>query len=68
MSNDGSRLSRLELPPESRKLPDQQGPATLGTPALQQPLSGGGLDGDLADIGGVSRRVVHVTITDERPL
>jgi hypothetical protein len=68
MSSDGTRLSRLDLPPESRKLPDPQGPATLGTPALQQPLSGGGLDGDLADIGGVSRRVVHVTITDERPL
>jgi hypothetical protein len=68
LSKDGSRLSRLELPPESRKLPDQQGPAGLGTPLLQQPIPGGGIDGDLADIGGVSRRIVHVTITDERPL
>jgi hypothetical protein len=68
LSKDGSRLSRLELPPESRKLPDQQGPAGLGTPLLQQPIPGGGVDGDLSDIGGVSRRIVHVTITDERPL
>ena len=68
LTKDGSRLSRLELPPESQKLPDQQGPATLGTPLLQQPIAGSGLNGDLADIGGTSRRIVHVTITDERPL
>jgi hypothetical protein len=68
LTKDGSRLSRLELPPESQKLPAQQGPATLGTPLLQQPIAGSGLNGDLADIGGTTRRIVHVTITDERPL
>ncbi|HEX4339725.1 MAG TPA: hypothetical protein VH062_27645 [Polyangiaceae bacterium] len=68
LTPDGTRLSRLELPPESNKLPDQGDPGALGTPLVRQPISGSGLDGDLADIGGISRRVVHVSITDERPL
>ncbi|HVW29103.1 MAG TPA: hypothetical protein VHC69_27245 [Polyangiaceae bacterium] len=68
VSEDGTRLSRLELPKESEKLPDANDPGALGTPMLRQPIPGGGLDGDLADIGGVGRRIVHVTITDERPL
>lgn len=68
LNNDGTRLSRLELPPESNKLPDQSDPGALGTPLLKQPIPGGGIDGDLADIGGVGHRIVHVAITDERPL
>lgn len=68
LSEDGTRLSRLELPKESNKLPDPNSPEVVGTPMMKQPIPGGGLDGDLADIGAVGRRIVHVTITDERPL
>lgn len=68
LSEDGTRLSRLELPKESEKLPDANDPGALGTPMLRQPVPVGGLDEDLADIGGARRRIVHVTITDERPL
>lgn len=68
LSEDGKRLSRLELPKESNKLPDPTDPGALGTPMMRQPIPGGGLDGDLADLGGTAQRIVHVTITDERPL
>jgi hypothetical protein len=68
LNEDGTRLSRLDLPPESKNLPDATDPGSLGTPMMKQPIPGGGLDGDLADIGGVSRRIVRVVITDERPL
>jgi hypothetical protein len=68
MNADGTKLSRLELPPESRNLPDPNNPAALGTPAVQQAIPGGGLVGDLADIGQTERRVVRVTITEERPM
>jgi hypothetical protein len=68
LSEDGTRLSRLELPKESNKLPDATDPGALGTPMMKQPIPGGGLDGDLADLGATGRRIVHVTITDERPL
>jgi hypothetical protein len=68
LNEDGTRLSRLELPKESNKLPDATDPGALGTPMMRQPIPGGGLDGDLADIGARGRRIVHVTITDERPL
>lgn len=36
MSADGTRLSRLDLPPENAKLPDQNDPGALGTPLLQR--------------------------------
>jgi hypothetical protein len=68
LSEDGTRLSRLELPKESNKLPDATDPGALGTPMMRQPIPGGGLDSDVADLGATGRRIVHVTITDERPL
>jgi hypothetical protein len=67
-SDDGTKLSRLDLPPESRHLPDGNGPDAVNAPLLRQPVPASGVDGDLADIGSSTRRVVHVSIVSERPL
>jgi hypothetical protein len=68
VGEDG-KLSRLEAPRELNQMPDATGAGVPGVPAVRQgvPVGPGGR-GDLADVGAVSRRVVHVSIVDERPL
>jgi hypothetical protein len=62
------KLSRLEPLPGSGRVPDSETPGGTSPGAMRQPLPVGGLDFDLADVGGISRRVVHVAIASERPL
>jgi hypothetical protein len=67
---DGT-LARQHPPPGSEQAPPlvlQEVPSAANVPLVRQHVPAGGVDGDLSDIGGVSRRIVSVRIVSERPL
>ena len=70
---EGKNSTRVGLLPlhasaDAAPIPDPERSAPQGVPLMQRGITVGSLEGDPADIGSPSRRIVHVTITEERPL